>query len=175
MNLRFIERNGKKVLQFQKSTENGVSFSEGLWQDVPVKTEEKKVPMEPAVNQDYWYINCFGEIGPETAYNPENDGDAQCYAAGNCYLAKEIAEHEARYLAAYRKLRNIARELNEGKELGSLIYYCCFPVTKGEAPYVRRIHKVYREAGQIIFFTAESAEQALALLTDEEKEVLANG
>jgi hypothetical protein len=47
MNLRFIERDGKKILQQQAVIHNQPIYESGkpVWQDVPIVKEEKKIEL----------------------------------------------------------------------------------------------------------------------------------
>lgn len=128
---------------------------------------QKQIPWRPADGETYYWIDAYGYPVEAGVYKDFNHIINQ----SNCYPTREIAEHEAKYLAAYRKLRNIARELRGNWVPDSHVWRLLDDVTGLRTTQTSIAFCI----GPPLFETQEKAQQALDLLTQKERETLARG
>ena len=94
-----IAKTKEQLTKLQKALEN--------------KKYEKWKPEE---NERFYYVTSDNDIG--TRYFDKDTGyDSACLETFNCFKTMADAEHEAEKILVRRKLEDIARKLNRGKEI----------------------------------------------------------
>ena len=120
-----------------------------------LKTSDK-----PWIGEEYWCVSDGGVV--DIAEWEDNDMDNFCYSQNNCFATKEEAETYKRVLETESKLRQYAKEHNEGvidwgnaeQEKNSV----CLD-TKADDPCI--INWVYtRKTPRTIYFTSEEIANA---------------
>ena len=153
-----LEETQRKLEELKEYIESDNDRKSGLW-----RADE---------GGRYCWISHLGEVG----YGKELDhkSDNGRYACGNYKPTREAAEADAKFIKCMHKLRNAARQLNDGWvpdwSVNSLKYYIYWGSISGRF-LVHETH-YYPSAGGVHFKTKELALQALDMLDDEDKEVL---
>ena len=119
-----------------------------------LKTSDK-----PWIGEEYWCVSDGGVV--DIADWEDNDEDNFCYSQGNCFHTKEEVETYKRVLETESKLRQYAREHNEGvidwDDAEQKKYHIYFEV---DDTYVNidwtKLHKTPRE----IYFTSSKIANA---------------
>lgn len=71
---------------------------------------------KPKEREPYFFFTSYGAI-ETTTFNNKNEGDILRYNFYNCFQTHEQAEQEAEKILIRRKLEDIARRLNKGREI----------------------------------------------------------
>lgn len=128
---------------------------------------------EPETDQTFYITYGDGTTGYDTArsdYPSWKDYVSQF----NFYPTKELAEHEAKYLRAVRKLRHMARNLAKTLPTAMLIrdMWDIYFNEESYSFHVGQIGTIRGVSVGSLFQTEADAQLALDNLTDEERELL---
>lgn len=71
---------------------------------------------KPKYNEQYWYTTDYGTVD-YTLFMPKNQNDDMRFKNYNCFKTGEQAEQEAEKILVCRQLEDIARRLNEDRNI----------------------------------------------------------
>lgn len=80
-----------------------------------VKEVKENKRWKPKYNEDYYFVNSFGEI--DCAFWSNEDEDNYRYLTRNCYKTVEEAQRHLDNIKTYYELKDLADELNNGEEI----------------------------------------------------------
>ena len=126
--------NREEILQEIQKTEEHLANMKKLLEDGDYDR------WKPKAEGVYWYVNSRGEICC-SHFCPIYKTDIARYQTFNCFQTREQCEAEADKILVRRKLEDIARRLNKGKEIDwndhkYYKYAICFNFDKNEIDYL---------------------------------------
>lgn len=116
----------------------------------------KKLAEEEATDE-YWYLDSTGAIcSARISSNPTEAKDRR--NTGNSFTTRDEAYFELHRRLAVTKWERIHRKLEQGRTLGSLMYFPCYDSLKNKVIVNCAEHMLF---GQLVFSSADTCKRAI--------------
>lgn len=120
---------------------------------------------KPQFGSYYYYLDAKGIY----SHTKQSEHFAALHEFFNVFPTSAEAEKEALRTRARRKLEWLARELNKGKEIGSIFWVIAF---RDGSCFVSSTEGTWFALGEVLFTHKADAEYALSQMTQKELEAL---